>query len=135
MSAAENKKLMQHIFVELSKGNGNPFIESMADDISWTVTGTTKWSKTYHGKQAVLTELLGPLFSQFADQYTNTAHRFIAEDDYVVVECRGHVTTKAGTPYNNTYCWVCRIAEGKLQELTEYMDTALVTAVFDRQVL
>lgn len=128
MSAAENKQLMQHIFSELAKGNGKPFVESMADDFRWTITGTTKWSKTYHGKQAVLNDLMKPLFSQFADQYTNTAHRFIAEDDYVVVECRGRVTTKAGTPYNNTYCFVCRVADGKLQELTEYLDTELVTA-------
>ncbi len=132
MSTTENKHLMQDIFAELSKGNGQPFVESLADDFCWTVTGTTEWSKTYQGKQAVLTELLQPLFSQFENQYTNTAQRFIAEDDYVVVECHGNVTTKAGLPYNNTYCWVCRIAEGKLQELTEYMDTALVTAALHR---
>src|SRR5215475_6409106 len=114
MSAAENKQLMQNIFSELSKGNGKPFVESLADDIQWTVIGSTKWSGTYRGKQAVLTELLGPLFAMLADQYTNTAHHFIAEDDYVVDECRGRFTTMAGTPYNNTYCWVCRVADGKL---------------------
>jgi Ketosteroid isomerase-related protein len=129
VSAAENKQLMQNIFTELSKGNGAPFVESLADDICWTIIGSTKFSGTYRGKQAVLNELLRPLFARFADQYTNTAHRFIAEDDYVVVECRGRVTTKSGAPYNNTYCWVCRVADGKLQELTEYLDTELVTAV------
>ena len=128
MSATENKQLMQNIFSELSKGNGKLFVESLADDFCWTITGTTKWSKTYRGKQAVLTELLKPLFAQFADQYTNTAQRFIAEGDYVVVECRGRVTAKSGLPYNNAYCWVCRIAEGKLQELTEYCDTQLIAA-------
>jgi ketosteroid isomerase-like protein len=128
VSAAENKQLLQNIFSELSKGNGAPFVESLADDICWTIIGSTKWSGTYRGKQAVLNELLRPLFAQFADQYTNTAHRFIAEDDYVVVECRGRVTTKSGPPYNNTYCWICRVADGKLQELIEYLDTELVTA-------
>jgi ketosteroid isomerase-like protein len=128
MGAAENKRLMQRICSELSKGNNAPFIESCADDFCWTVTGSTKWSGTYRGKQVVLNELVIPLFSHFADQFTYTAHRFIAEDDFVVVECSGRVTTKAGMPYNNTYCWVCRIADGKLQELTEYMDTELVTA-------
>jgi ketosteroid isomerase-like protein len=128
MSAAENKQLMQNICAELAKGNGQSFVESMGDEFCWTVTGTTKWSKTYEGKEAVLTELIRPLFAQFADQYTNTAHRFIAEDDYVVVECRGRVTTKKGMPYNNTYCWVCRFADGKMQELTEYLDTQLVTS-------
>ena len=131
MSAAENKQLMQNIFSELSKGNGAPFVESLADDICWTIIGSTKFSGTYLGKQAVLNELLKPLFAQFADQYTNTAHRIIAEDDYVVVECRGRVTTKSGAPYNNTYCWVCLVADGKLQELTEYLDTELVTAALE----
>lgn len=131
MSATENKQLMQHIFAELAKGNGKPFVESMADDFCWTVTGTTKWSKTYRGKRAVRAELLDPLFAQFADQYTNTAQRFIAEDDLVVVECRGRVTTKRGMPYNNTYCYVIRIAEGKMRELTDYLDTQLVATALD----
>jgi hypothetical protein len=44
------------------------------------------------------------------------------------VEARGSNTTNAGVPYNNRYCYVFRLAEGKLQELTEYLDTELVTA-------
>jgi ketosteroid isomerase-like protein len=61
MGATENKQLMQRIFEELSKGNSEPFVASMADDFRWTVTGTTKWSRTYEGKQSVLMELFGPL--------------------------------------------------------------------------
>jgi hypothetical protein len=41
---------------------------------------------------------MGPLFSNFADQYKNTAQRFIAEDDSVVVECRGQVTRQVQYP-------------------------------------
>ncbi|MEW6737616.1 MAG: nuclear transport factor 2 family protein [Acidobacteriota bacterium] len=128
MTASENKKLLQHAFVELSKGNGNPFVDLWAEDFSWTIIGTTKWSKTYRGKQAVLNDLMRPLFSLFSNQYTNTADRFIAEDDYVVVQCRGQVMTKSGKPYNNTYCYICRMVDGKIVELTEYLDTALVAS-------
>ena len=127
MSAAENKKAMQSVFEELSKGNGKPFVDLWADDFSWTIIGSTKWSKTYSGKDSVRKELMAPLFTRFATQYTNTASRFIAEDEYVVVECRGNVTTKSGQPYNNTYCYVCRMTNGRLKELTEYLDTELVT--------
>jgi len=126
MSTAENKRLMQGIFAELAKGNGKPFMDAMADDFRWTITGASPWSRTYEGKRAVLDDLMRPLFSQFAGTYTNHAQRFIAEDDFVVVECRGKVTTKAGKPYNNTYCYVCRFKDGKLRELTEYLDTQLV---------
>jgi ketosteroid isomerase-like protein len=130
MSAAENKQLLQQVFAELAEGNSKPFVDSWADDFCWTVTGTTKWSKTYHGKDAVMRELMQPLFSNFASKYRNTAQRFIAEDDYVVVECRGEVTTKSGKPYNNTYCYICRLEGGKLKELTEYLDTLLVVNTF-----
>jgi uncharacterized protein len=130
MGAAENKQLLQNVFAELSVGNAKPFVDSMADDIRWTVMGTTKWSKTYEGKQAVLTDVFGVLRAKVGDQIRTTAHRFIAEGDYVVVEARGNNVTKAGKPYNNAYCFVFRLADGKLKELTEYLDTELVTAVF-----
>jgi uncharacterized protein len=126
MTAAHNKQLMQGIFAELSRGNSRPFREAMAEDFSWTIIGSTRWSGTYRGKDAVLEDLIAPLFAQFADRYTNVAERFIAEGEHVVVECRGRVTTKAGKPYNNTYCYVCRLCDGKLKTLTEYCDTELV---------
>lgn len=88
MGATENKQLMRQIFEELSKGNSEPFVASMADDFRWTVTGTTKWSRTYEGKQSVLVELFGPLRGRIDGRIRTTAHRLIAEGDYVVVEAR-----------------------------------------------
>jgi hypothetical protein len=52
----------------------------------------------------------------------------------VVVECRGKVTTKTGRRYDNTYCWVCRLAGGKIVSLTEYMDTQLVATALEAPV-
>lgn len=129
MSGPHNKQVIEEIFAELAKGNGKPFVEAMADDFTWILTGTTKWSRSYRGKQAVRRELLAPLFAQFAGRYTNTAQRILADGDFVVVECRGQTTTKSGKPYNNTYCYVIHMQEGKMKELTEYLDTALVDAV------
>jgi len=131
MSAAENKQLMQHIFDELAQGNSRPLVESMADDFCWTVTGSTRWSKTYEGKQAVIGELFGTLRSRMADRIRTKAEHFIAEDDLVVIEARGNNTTRSGKPYNNTYCFVFRLANGKLQEVTEYMDTMLVATALE----
>lgn len=48
----------------------------------------------------------------------------------MVIECRGNVKTKSGLPYDSSYCYVCRLFEGKLIELIEYMDTELVTKAF-----
>lgn len=127
-----NKMLMQAIFAGLAHGDAQPLTESMADDFCWTVTGGNAWSGTYHGKQAVMNELMRPLVANFAERYTNTAHRFIADGDWVAVECQGKVMTRTGKRYDNRYCWVCRVEGGRLKEVIEYMDTQLVATVLER---
>ena len=96
MNSTENKKLLEGIFSELAKGNSRPLVEAMADDFHWTVTGNTKWSKTYAGKPAVLRELFGVLSDRIAGRITTIPERFIAEGEYVVVEAHGSNTTKSG---------------------------------------
>jgi ketosteroid isomerase-like protein len=93
MGAAENKQLMHQISEELSKGNSEPFVASMADDFRWTVIGTTKWSRTYEGKQSVLSELFAPLRARINGRIRTTAYRLIAEGDYVVWK-RGEATRR-----------------------------------------
>lgn len=122
----QNKALITGIMDELSRGNGRPFVDAMADDFAWTLPGRNAWSGTYEGKKEVREKLLAPLFAQFATQYCNTAHRILADGDFVVVECQGAVTTKTGKAYDNSYCYVIRLAGGKMKHLNEYMDTSLV---------
>lgn len=130
MSALENKKTLKAIFTEMAAGNSRPFVDAMADDFTWTIAGAGPWAGSWRGKDAVRNELFRPLFAQFEGTYRNTASRFVAEDDVVVVECRGNVTTTAGPRYDNSYCYICRFdCDGKLVELVEYMDTALCERV------
>jgi uncharacterized protein len=128
MGTTENKKLVEQIFAGLAENDAHLFVASMADDFCWTVTGATKWSKTYAGKQAVLGELFPVLSAKMAGPMRTIADRILADGDYVVVEAHGSNTTKSGKPYNNRYCFVFRLAGGKLKEVTEYLDTELVTA-------
>jgi ketosteroid isomerase-like protein len=130
MAAAENKELIRQVFDELSSRNVEAWIASFADDVSWTIKGTTQFSRTFEGKQALVNDLMRPLLSQVDGQINITPHRFIAEDDLVVVEANGQAMTRSGKPYNNSYCWVFRLQEGKIKEVTEYLDTALVVNVF-----
>jgi ketosteroid isomerase-like protein len=128
MDAQRNKQLMQEVFAALAHGDGGPFVAAMSEDFTWTIAGVaTEWAGSWRGKQAVREQLLSPLFSQFADRYTSTAVSFTAEEDRVVVEARGRATTATGETYANQYCYVCRFDEGgKLAELVEYADTALM---------
>jgi uncharacterized protein len=122
---------MQSVFAELARGNGQPFMDALADEARWTVIGSSPWSRTYEGKAVIVDELIRPLFRQFADQYTAQATRIIAEGDVVVVEARGKVTTRSGKPYNQTYCYIFQLADGKVRDLTEYQDTELVNLALE----
>jgi len=131
MSAAENKRLMQHVFGELAKGESGPYIDILDEDFTFTITGRNPWSRTIRGKEAVRRELYRPLFEQFADRYTTQLVNIVAEGDMVVIEHRGCVTTKKGKVYSNEYCLVCRMADGKLKSLKEYADSYHVEQVLD----
>jgi ketosteroid isomerase-like protein len=129
MTTAQNKALVESIMEARARRDPAPFIAAMADDFTWRIIGSTAWSGDYVGKAEVRERLLRPLHQQFTAPSAITASRILADGDHVVVECRGDATTTPGEKYANTYCFVIRVADGKLKELTEYMDTALVERV------
>jgi hypothetical protein len=126
MGVAENKAVLQQAFAETAKGNGRPFVDMMANDVRWSIIGSTAWSRTYEGKADVLANLLGPLATNFNGPNTVTAERFIGEDDLVAVEGRNRSVTHDGTAYANRYCWVFTFRDGKVAEIVEYCDTDLI---------
>ena len=130
MSASANKKLMQDIFA--AAANPDPavrdrslFTASLADDAKWIVTGQYTWSRTFTGKDAILTDLHGYVRSRLRDRTRTVAHRFIADGDIVVVEAKGDNVTPEGVRYDNDYCLVFRFEDGKIKEIREYCDSLL----------
>jgi ketosteroid isomerase-like protein len=128
LSAADNKRIIAEVFDGLSRADGRAFFDAMADDIVWIIEGQCRFSRRYEGKAAIRNELSPALFANFATEYRNHADAIIAEDDRVVVLARGEVKTVRGEDYNNNYCFVLTMKDGKIVELREYMDTALAEA-------
>ncbi len=120
------------MFIELSKGNAEAFLGSIADDVRYTIIGTTKYSGTFNGKQELINNLLGPLTAQLEGGIAVTPDNLIADGDYVAMQAHGKAQSKNGRSYNNTYCHVFRIVNGKVHEVTEYLDTELVTSAFGK---
>ncbi len=133
MGIAENKQVVLDFYEAGARGDMDACFALLADDITWTNIGTTKFSGTYAGKQALVEQLLGPLFGQLKAGIASAIERLTAEGDVVVAQTAGTAETHDGTPYNNTYCQVIRIRDGKIAEVKEYFDTALVDVVFGRE--
>ncbi len=130
MSAEQNKRIVTQFFESSNRGDMETSMALIADDIVWKEIGTTVFSGTYHGMEELQEKLLGPLFGQLKQGIRMEIHRLIAEQDHVVALTSGVAETLEGRPYNNSYCWIIKLRDGKFVEVTEYMDTELVTSVF-----
>jgi ketosteroid isomerase-like protein len=137
MSAAANKKLMEEIFAaagnpDLAARDRSLFTASLADDAKWVVTGQYSWSRTFTGKQSILNDLHGHVRSLLVDRVRTVAHRFVADGDHVVVEAKGNNLTKTGARYDNDYCLVFQLENGKIKEVREYCDSVLTEKALGR---
>jgi len=79
-----------------------------------------------------LNDLHGHVRSLLVERARTIAHRFIADGDYVVVEARGDNVTKTGIRYDNDYCLVFRLENGKIKEVREYCDSVLTEQALGR---
>lgn len=129
MSTAENKKLIQEIFDQLALGKTSALRDAMADDFRWVFPGNWSWSATWGPKSVALEGLLRPLMAQFAGDYRAEADFVLADGDRVVVQARGYATTTTGEPYCQTYCLIYTVVDGRITEVIEHCDTALVERV------
>jgi uncharacterized protein len=129
MSAAANKSLVQQVYMDAANRSGTTFADNLADDASWIVTGQYSWSHQFRGREAILSGLMGHFRSLFAERPRTVGYNFIADGEFVVVEARGDNVTKTGLRYDNQYCMVFRIENGKIREVKEYCDSSLVERV------
>ena len=130
MTPEENKRIVQAFYDAGNRGDMDTCFDLIADDIVWTNIGTTTLSGRFEGRQELQEKLLGPLFGSLKAGIAMQVHRLVAEGDYVVAQTSGTAETLDGRPYNNSYCWIIRLQDGKFAEITEFMDTELATAVF-----
>ena len=130
MSIVENKKLIQDAFTAWANGNGMAFFNLLTDTATWTVMGSCPISGTYVGRQRLVEDALTPLREKLAGHPTPTVINIIAEGDTIVIQWTGQGTTKTGQPYNNTYCYVVQMDNGKITRGTSYLDTDLVRSIW-----
>ena len=125
-----NKQVVRDFYETANRGDMDACLGLLAEDLVWTNIGSTRFSGTYSGKQAVLEELIGPLFGQLRAGISSRIDRLVSEGDVVVAETSGTAETLDGVAYNNTYCQIFTIRDGRISQVNEYFDTALTDTVF-----
>jgi hypothetical protein len=104
-------------------------IEHLADDVEWTIIGTTPLSGVYRGRDAVVSKLFAGLRARLSGPMRFSFDRFISDGNRVVMEAHGHAVTRDNRSYDNRYCVIFDVVDGRLHRIIDYVDTELITAV------
>jgi uncharacterized protein len=119
-----NRQLIEEVFAALEARDPRPFADLLADDVVWRIPGCSAWSGSWEGKPMVQ-DMLAYVRGLLVRRVQLTVGRVLADGDHVVVTADGRAETTDGLPYDNAYCFVFRLADGKAVEITEYQDTDL----------
>lgn len=108
----------------LTAGDLDAIAASFADDATWTLHGTLPLAGTRRGRAAIMDFLIGAgsLYRSGTQQFT--FGDITAQGDRVVLEWRVQgIASATGLPYDNEYCGVFVVRDGRIAEVREYLDT------------
>ena len=118
------KIVLQSYLAALSAGDLDAIADSFAEDATWSLHGTLPLSGIQRGRAAIMDFLLGAGALYQPGTQSFTFGDITAEGDRAVLEWQVHGTACAtGLPYDNAYCGVFVIRDGRIAEVREYLDS------------
>jgi ketosteroid isomerase-like protein len=120
MSIEENKRIVDAYFDAQRSGNLFKGLDLLADDAIWSVPGDWEMSGTF--TKAQMAKMMEGL-NQFDGGLNFTHHSITAEDDRVAVLTVVDAKLKDGRTYHNNIFFLFIIKDGKIQEVTEAVDS------------
>jgi uncharacterized protein len=124
------KEFITRLFDRWEQGDMQGFFNALADNVRWTVSGSTPISGTYTSKTEYLEKVYRPLLARLTGPTRCRVRKIIAEADTVVVQWHGESPTRSGRPYVQEYCWVIRVEDETIKEVEGYYDTVAVAELF-----
>ena len=113
-------------------GEDNAFWRLLAEDVQYSVIGTTPVSGTYDGRRAFFEGALRPMAALLSEGSRPLEYDIVAEGSRVVLMWSGKGVMQSGAPYHQSYCWVLDVSDGLIRRIRAYLDTELVTALFNQ---
>jgi ketosteroid isomerase-like protein len=126
----DNKRRVREAFRPWEEGDSGPFFNLIAEDVRWTVIGSTPVSGVYGSKQALVEAAFGPLLERIDGTLSTRFVDLAAEGDKVFLRFESSAVTKTGLPYHQVYCFAMMMREQRIVEIVAYLDTELLPRVF-----
>ncbi|MGF1553702.1 MAG: nuclear transport factor 2 family protein [Paracoccaceae bacterium] len=125
---ARNRATVREAFDAWAEGEA-VFARLIAEDVTWTIHGSSPVAGTYHGLDDFVARASRPLISRLAGPLVPTVHRIWADGDTVVIRFDGAATTTSGAPYRNSFLWIFRMEDSRVVEAEAFLDLAAYDAV------
>jgi uncharacterized protein len=131
MSTEETRGVVAGYVAALRRGDIEALRASFAPKATWTIRGDVPVAGTWTGPEEILDGFLAPMTAALDPDapVTQDLHRIIADGDYAVAEWTSHARARGGEPYDNDYAVVFRVADGRIEAVTEYCDTSYMKRV------
>ena len=125
-TSSEPRALVERAVDALGRGDVETLASYLDDDVTWEAVGQDFFpgGPRFVGKESCLRDL-APAAAAVFDMSTFDLHvrGIVADGSTVVVEFVLSATTTRGRRYENTYCMVFTVAQGRIRTVREYTDT------------
>ena len=127
---ATNTAIVRKAIEDIGNLNAEGLLAVIDDDVDFRLMGTSPLSRRLRGKQAYL-EIIAEVGSYLDGFIELTVDELIPAGEWVIVRASGHAIMKStGAAYDNEYCMMWKLKDGKVVKLREYTCTKLIMEHF-----
>jgi uncharacterized protein len=122
---------VSEIFKGLQEGDGAAFFNHVDDQVDWIVEGTHPLAGHYRSKAAFIEGTFAKLGKVLPKGAQLHVENILISGDDAVVELHSLATAKNGLRFDNRYCWVLHFKDKTIDVVRAYLDSAMVSRLFE----
>ena len=122
---------VSEIFKGLQEGDGAAFFNHVDDQVDWIVEGTHPLAGHYRSKAAFIEGTFAKLGKVLPKGAQLHVENILISGDDAVVELHSLATAKNGLRFDNRYCWVLHFEGKTIYVVRAYLDSAMVSRLFE----
>ncbi|MDX1581748.1 MAG: nuclear transport factor 2 family protein [Alphaproteobacteria bacterium] len=127
-TAKATRAVAERMLGAISAGDVETLIACVDEDVHFYMPGQTDFHGHFEGRDAWL-EAATSVLEQLAEPLALSVENMIIAGHWAVVQASGSSKTLSGQPYNQTFCFIWYVENGKIVDITEYHDTDVVRRV------
>lgn len=123
MNAEGKKQLVLETWRSVVAGDVKAAFANLSDEVRWKIPGGIAGISGVKNGKAEILAFLRVAAKVFPPGMRTEIRKVYVDGDAVIVEMVNRSRTANDRPYENEYCFVFEIADGKIHEIREYVDT------------